>query len=328
MREVEFYHAEKGQLACDLCPHHCKLRDGQVGVCRVRRREGEKLYADNYAEVASVALDPIEKKPLYHFHPGSVILSVGANGCNLQCLFCQNAEISQGQVRTRHLPVEELVAMAGARGSVGVAFTYSEPLMWYEYILDAAPELRRQGFVVVLVTNGYIDEEPLRRLLPHVDAINIDLKSPLDDFYVKMCKARLEPVQNSIRIAHEVGVHLEIAHLVVTGWNDREESLQATAQWIASVDPEIPLHISRYFPHYRYDKPPASEAFLRRAYELASRELNYVYLGNIAVPGSSDTVCPQCGALLVERQGYDIRLVGLEGDSCSRCGLKISIVAK
>jgi pyruvate formate lyase activating enzyme len=215
--------------------------------------------------------------------------------------------------------------MAGTHGSIGVAFTYSEPLMWYEYILDAAPELRRKGYRVVLVTNGYIDEEPLRRLLPHVDAMNIDLKSPLDEFYVKMCKARLEPVQNTIRLAHEAGVHLEIAHLVVTGWNDREESIQATAEWIASVDPEIPLHISRYFPHYRYDKPPASEAFLRHAYELASRELNYVYLGNIAVPGSSDTVCPQCGALLVERQGYKIRLAGLEKGVCSRCGKAIPL---
>jgi pyruvate formate lyase activating enzyme len=325
MREVEFYHAEKSKLTCDLCPHHCQLREGQTGVCQVRRRVGEKLYADNYAEAASLAIDPIEKKPLYHFHPGSVILSVGANGCNLQCLFCQNAEISQGQVRTRHLPVEELVAMAGTRGSIGVAFTYSEPLMWYEYILDAAPELRRKGYVVVLVTNGYIDEEPLRRLLPHVDAMNIDLKSPLDEFYVKLCKARIKPVQNTIRIAREAGIHLEIAHLVVTGWNDREDSIQATAQWIASVSPEIPLHISRYFPHYRYDKPPVSEAFLRRAYELTSRELNYVYLGNIAVPGSSDTVCPECGALLVERQGYNIRLVGLKNGLCSRCGKAIPL---
>ena len=323
MREVEFYHTEKGKLACDLCPHHCKLGDGQAGVCRVRQRIGQKLYATNYAEAASLALDPIEKKPLYHFHPGSVILSVGANGCNLRCLFCQNAEISQGEVPTRHLPVEKLVSLAGRRGSIGVAFTYSEPLMWYEYILDVAPELRRNGYVVVLVTNGFIDEEPLMKLLPFVDAMNIDLKSPRDEFYVKMCKARLEPVQNTIRIAHEAGVHIEIAHLVVTGWNDREDSITATARWIASVNPEIPLHISRYFPHYRCEAPPTSEAFLRRAWDLASKELNYVYLGNIAMPGSSDTICPQCGAVLVERRGYRTVIVSLEGNVCAKCGQKI-----
>jgi pyruvate formate lyase activating enzyme len=325
MREVEFYHAEKGKLACDLCPQHCKLRDGQSGVCRVRQRVGKKLVAANYAEVASMALDPIEKKPLYHFHPGSVILSVGANGCNLRCLFCQNAEISQGQVPTRHLPVGELVKMAGTQGSIGVAFTYSEPLMWYEYILDTAPELRRNGHAVVLVTNGYIEEEPLLRLLPHVDAMNVDLKSPKDEFYVKMCKARLEPVQRSIRLAWKAGVHVEIAHLVVTGWNDNEASVQATAQWIASVNPDLPLHLSRYFPHYRSEAPSTSESFLRRAWDIASRELNYVYLGNIAVPGSSDTICPECGTILVERASYRTRIVGLEGDLCSRCGRKIPI---
>lgn len=325
MREVEFYSAQNDKLACRLCPHHCKLRDGQAGVCRVRRRAGDKLYADNYAEAASIALDPIEKKPLYHFHPGSVILSVGANGCNLRCLFCQNSEISQGRVPTRHLPVDELVDLAGTRGSIGVAFTYSEPLMWYEYILDAAPKLRRHDYAVVLVTNGFIDEEPLRRLLPYVDAMNVDLKSPLDEFYVKMCKARLDPVQNTIRIAHAAGVHVEIAHLVVTGWNDRDESIVATARWVASVDRDIPLHLSRYFPHYRYDAPPTSAAFLQHAWDLALKELNYVYLGNIAVSGSSDTVCPECGALLVEREGYRTRVTGLSGDRCSKCGRKIPI---
>ncbi len=319
-RQVEYYHAEDGRLICDTCPHHCDIREGQVGICRQRRRVGERLIALNYAEVASIALDPIEKKPLYHFRPGSAILSVGANGCNLQCLFCQNCEISQGDVPTRHLPVDELVEMAGQRGSIGVAFTYSEPLMWYEYVLDCARRLRERGLAVVLVTNGFIEEEPLLRLLPFVDAMNIDLKSPRDEFYVRLCKAHLEPVQRTIRLSHAAGVHIEIAHLVVTGWNDREDSVLDLARWIATVDPEIPLHISRYFPHYKYFEPPTSETFLRRALEIACEELKFVYAGNISIDAGADTRCPDCGALIVERNGYSTRVVGLKKNLCSHCG--------
>ncbi len=320
LREVAFCHAENGKLVCTLCPHGCKLKEGQVGVCRVRQRLGDKLIATNYAEVASLAVDPIEKKPLYHFHPGSVILSLGANGCNLQCLFCQNSDISQGEVPTRHLPVNELAKLARTHGSIGVAFTYSEPLMWYEYVLEAAPVLQKQGAVVVLVSNGYLNEEPLRRLLPYVDAMNIDLKSSTEEFYRKVCKARLEPVQRSIRLANEAGVHVEITHLTVTGWNDREEAIAAVANWIAAINPEMPLHLSRYFPHYRYHERPTSAAFLTQALKIARRELKFVYLGNIAGEESSHTLCPDCGTLLVERFGYQTRLVELREGKCGQCG--------
>ncbi|RJP80192.1 MAG: AmmeMemoRadiSam system radical SAM enzyme [Candidatus Zixiibacteriota bacterium] len=324
MHQAEYYHLESSRLVCDLCPHGCKLREGQAGVCRVRRRQGNRLEVDNYAQVASLALDPIEKKPLYHFRPGSLILSAGANGCNLKCAFCQNAEISQGSVPTRHLPVEALVEAAGTRGSIGVAFTYSEPLMWYEYILEAAAELKRRDYAVVLVTNGYLSEAPFRRLLPLVDALNVDLKSPSRDFYRKLCKADLEPVQRNIRLAHEAGVHVEIAHLVVTGWNDNDESIQRTAAWIASVSDEIPLHLSRYFPHYRYAEPPTSEAFLFHALDLARRELKFAYLGNIA-GGGSDTLCPDCGAIVIERRAYRTRVLNLRDGACARCGRSLPV---
>ena len=323
MRQVEYYHSEDGQLVCDICPHHCQVTEEKVGICRQRRRVGEKLIAVNYAEAASIALDPIEKKPLYHFRPGSAILSVGANGCNLQCQFCQNCEISQGDVPTQHLPVDQLVRIAGQRGSIGVAFTYSEPLMWYEYVLDAATELKKRGLAVVLVTNGFIEEAPLRRLLPLLDAMNVDLKSPGDEFYRKLCKAHIEPVHRTIRLTHEAGVHLEIAHLVVTGWNDRDESILEVARWIAAVDPEIPLHISRYFPHYKYSEPPTSESFLGRALEIARKELKFVYLGNVPADGGADTVCPDCGELIVQRIGYRVKLLGLKGGACSQCGRKL-----
>jgi pyruvate formate lyase activating enzyme len=323
MQEVEFYHRENGKLVCDLCPHHCKLKADQKGVCRYRKRAGDKIIVTNYAQAASLAVDPIEKKPLYHFKPGSMILSVGANGCNLKCLFCQNCELSQGDVPSQHLPVGDLVGMAGARGSIGVAFTYSEPLMWYEYVLAAARKLRKAGYVTALVTNGFIEEEPLDRLLPYIDAMNIDLKSLNDEFYRRICKGKLEPVQRTIRQAFQAGVHVEITHLVVTGWNDNEEALNALVSWVASVSDEIPLHLSRYFPRHRYSEPPTSETFLRNALRLARQELKFVYLGNIAGGDGSDTSCPQCGSLVVKRHGYTTSVTGLDGSTCSSCHLDL-----
>ncbi|TKJ40616.1 AmmeMemoRadiSam system radical SAM enzyme [candidate division LCP-89 bacterium B3_LCP] len=320
MKEVAFYHKEDDNLICDVCPQHCRIEEGQPGICRGRQRYGDKLIAVNYAQAASLAVDPIEKKPLYHFMPGSVILSVGANGCNLQCLFCQNSDISQGKVPTSNLPVAELVNLAKDRGSVGVAFTYSEPLIWYEYVLDASRELHNSGSVSVLVTNGFIEEKPLKQLLPHIDAMNIDLKSIDDDFYKRLCKARLEPVQRTIRQAFEAGVHVEITHLVVTGWNDNADNISRLVSWIASVDPDIPLHLSRYFPRYHFDKPFTSEKFLSEALSTARKELNYVYLGNIAGGDGSHTTCPQCHALVVERLGYATNVQGLDGSKCSECG--------
>lgn len=323
MKEVLFSHKSDGLIVCDLCPHHCKLKDKQSGICRVRKRVGAKLIATNYAEVASLAVDPVEKKPLYHFHPGSAILSIGANGCNLKCQFCQNSEISQGNVPSRPFPIEELVRIAGSRGSIGVAFTYSEPLMWYEYVLEASVALRKANYVNVLVTNGYIEEEPLKRLLPTIDAMNIDLKSLNEEFYGRICKAKLKPVQRSIRQVYEAGVHLEITHLIVTGWNDNESSIRTLVSWIAGLNDEIPLHLSRYFPHYRYSESPTSESFLGRALQIAREELKFVYAGNILLANGSDTLCPQCGSLVIERQGYTTRIIGLKDNQCARCGREL-----
>jgi pyruvate formate lyase activating enzyme len=323
MKEVEFFHAEKSKIVCDLCPHHCKLKEDQKGICRFRRRIADKIVALNYAQAASMALDPIEKKPLYHFQPGSVILSVGANGCNLKCDFCQNCEISQGDVPTRFLAVEELVKVAGAQGSIGVAFTYSEPLMWYEYVLDASKELKKAGYVSVLVTNGFIEEEPLQKLLPFVDAMNIDLKSLDEEFYKRVCKAKLESVQRTIRQSIAAGVHVELTHLLVTSWNDREEPLTKLVKWIAEVDPELPLHLSRYFPHYNYHEPATSESFMRTALQIARQELKFVYLGNIAEEDGANTYCPDCGTLIVERWGYRTSVVKLQDNACANCGRKL-----
>ena len=272
--------------ACNLCPHHCALAEGQVGFCHTRRNEGGQIKSLNYGRVTSLAIDPIEKKPLYHFYPGSVILSLGSFGCNMACPFCQNYTISQGgkqEVRWQISP-EQLVELAQEtsqqHGSIGVAFTYNEPLLSYEYLRDTLPLLRQAGQKAVLVTNGQIEEEPLKELLPYVDAMNIDLKTFVDKTYAKL-GGSLQAAQRTIQMAAEAGVHVEVTTLVVPGISDDINEFCAEVDWLASVNREIPLHLSRYFPRYQYK---ASVTQLDKLYELqkiAQKRMKYVYLGNV-----------------------------------------------
>ena len=272
--------------ACNLCPHHCALAEGQVGFCHTRRNEGGQINSLNYGRVTSLAIDPIEKKPLYHFYPGSVILSLGSFGCNMACPFCQNHTISQGgeqEVRWQISP-EQLVELAQEtsqqHGSIGVAFTYNEPLLSYEYLRDTLPLLRQAGQKAVLVTNGQIEEEPLRELLPYVDAMNIDLKTFADKTYAKL-GGSLRAAQRTIQMAAEAGVHVEVTTLVVPGISDDINEFCAEVDWLAGVNREIPLHLSRYFPRYQYK---ASATQLDKLYELqriAQKRMKYVYLGNV-----------------------------------------------
>ena len=272
--------------ACNLCPHHCALAEGQVGFCHTRRNEGGQIKSLNYGRVTSLAIDPIEKKPLYHFYPGSVILSLGSFGCNMACPFCQNYTISQGgeqEVRWQISP-EQLVELAQEtsqqHGSIGVAFTYNEPLLSYEYLRDTLPLLRQAGQKAVLVTNGQIEEEPLRELLPYVDAMNIDLKTFSEKTYAKL-GGSLQAAQRTIQMAAEAGVHVEVTTLVVPGISDDINEFCAEVDWLAGVSREIPLHLSRYFPRYQYK---ASATQLDKLYELqriAQKRMKYVYLGNV-----------------------------------------------
>ncbi|MGQ9779213.1 MAG: AmmeMemoRadiSam system radical SAM enzyme, partial [Bacillota bacterium] len=245
-------------MRCLLCPHGCRLQDGREGVCRVRRREGEKLFALNYGRVTALALDPIEKKPLYHFYPGSAILSAGTFGCNFACGFCQNWRISQEEAPSEFIPPARLVAMAErerAAGNIGLAYTYSEPSVWWEYVLDAAVLAKERGLVNVLVTNGFLNPGPLRELLPYLDGVNMDIKGS-EEFYRRVCRGRLTPVKAFAEAVLAAGVHLELTNLIIPGYNDTEEDLQALIDWVAGLDPEIPLHFSRYFPQYRFTAPP------------------------------------------------------------------------
>ena len=273
-------------LTCQLCPHHCKLAEGQVGYCRIRRNDGGVVRSLSYGQVTSLALDPIEKKPLYHFYPGTVILSVGSFGCNMRCPFCQNYSISQddgGEVQG-YLAPEKLAELAveaqKQHGSIGVAFTYNEPLLSFEYLLDVAPLLRAAGQKVVLVSNGQIEAGPLRKLLPLLDAANIDLKAFNAATYQWM-GGSLEAAQRTIRMMAEAGVHVEVTTLVIPGKNDGMEEFRAETEWLAGISPEIPLHLSRYFPRYQCAIEMTPLATLQQLQKVTQERLQYVYLGNV-----------------------------------------------
>ena len=288
MNEAQFYcKVENNTVACGLCPHNCAINEGKTGICGVRRNDGGKLYAAGYGLVSSIALDPIEKKPLYLFHPGRKVLSIGGFGCNLSCPICQNCEISI-EYRERLENVERVSAeqIAGLAkkyvpdGNTGVAYTYNEPLIGYEFVYDCARFVHETGLKNVLVTNGYISNEPLEQLLPYIDAMNIDLKGFTEGFYKKL-GGRLEPVRETVKTAHK-RCHIEITNLIIPGENDSEEELEALAGWLASLDPGIPLHLTRFFPHYKYgSKVPTSRETIYRLCDIAKKHLNNVFAGNV-----------------------------------------------
>ncbi|MGI6129370.1 MAG: AmmeMemoRadiSam system radical SAM enzyme [bacterium] len=271
------------KVKCHLCPHDCLISPGHAGICRMRVNKEGTLYAANYARVSSIALDPIEKKPLYHFHPGKDILSLGTVGCNLKCSFCQNYSISQEDAPTRELPPEQAVRLAKEQGPdcIGLAYTYSEPLMWYEYVLDTATLAKRAGLQNVLVTNGYIRLDPLKELLPVIHALNIDVKSFSDDFYQQLCRGRLDPVLKTVEAAVLAGCHVELTTLIIPGHNDSPTEIKSLSSFIADISPTIPLHLSRYFPQYKLNLPPTPLVTLEQAQIISREKLNYVYIGNV-----------------------------------------------
>jgi len=319
---------EDGKIQCLLCPVGCVIADGKMGVCLGRKNEGGTLYATNYGRLVSLAIDPIEKKPLYHFHPGTQILSTGPNGCNMSCQCCQNWTISQEESPTEFVTPEELVEVALKENSVGIAYTYTEPLIWYEYILDTAGIAKEKNLANVLVTNGYIHEEPLKQLLPHIDAMNIDLKSMDEDFYKKICKAKLPPVLRTIELSYHHKVHVEITNLLIPTLNDSDEQIQKLVDLVANLSDRIPLHFSRYFPAYKMDIPGTPLETLQRAFLLGKRKLKYVYVGNAYIPNTSNTYCAECNELLIRRDGYYTSVVGIEDGNCKNCGTAVDIVVK
>lgn len=326
MHKASFWDREADRkIRCRLCPHNCLIQEDQSGVCGMRKNLDGELAALTYGQIAALNVDPIEKKPLYHFHPGGQILSVGTYGCNFSCAFCQNWHLVDNLDKTVEMSPPKLLAKALSSDSLGVAFTYNEPLIWFEYLMDTAPLLKENGLAVVLVTNGFIEQDPLEQLLPYVDAMNIDLKSIHDDYYKRLCKGRLAPVKRTIELAVKT-CHVEITNLLVTQENDSLNDIRKLVEYIASVDPQLPLHFSRYFPNRNLTNPPTPPEVLQSAYEIGREMLHYVYLGNFSSEKWSNTYCPQCNSLLIKRTGYRTEVVGLKGDKCKSCGHQANVI--
>jgi pyruvate formate lyase activating enzyme len=328
MRTAEFFRKlEDGKVQCFLCPHICTLSEGKTGKCGVRRNVNAGLVTEIYGKVSAIHFDPIEKKPLYHFHPGSVILSIGSVGCNLSCRFCQNCDISQADVSRfpwlKDHSADEIVEMAADHaGNIGIAFTYNEPTISYEYIMDIARKAKEKGMKTAMISNGYINPDPLLELIPFMDAFNIDLKAFRDEFYKEQTGASLSPVLDSLKILKKAGKHIEITNLIIPSLNDDPVVFSEMIDWISTeLGAYSVLHLSRYFPHHEFTIDPTPVDTLRDLYAIASTKLPYVYLGNVASNKGQQTRCTECGELLIDRAGYHIEVRSITADTkCNKCG--------
>jgi pyruvate formate lyase activating enzyme len=323
LHEAKYYQAlPNNMVQCFLCPRQCILSEGQRGACRVRQNIEGKLYSLVYGQIASAHLDPIEKKPFFHVLPGSKAYSIATAGCNLQCVFCQNWQLSQvfpEDIQSQYLSPEQVVEQALASGAQSIAYTYSEPVIFIEYVIDIAKIARQKGLKNVVVSAGYINEEPLRELCQYVDAIKVDLKAFKQDFYDKMTGGQVEPILRNLKIIREEGVWLEIVNLLIPGENDSPEEIKELAQWIKdNLGEEVPLHFTRFYPMYKLQNlPPTPEETLKKARQIAlDVGLKYVYTGNIGDPTTESTYCPASGTLAIQRQGYFVLQNNLQDGHC------------
>ena len=316
-------------VQCELCPKMCLIEPGQSGECRVRINIDGVLRTVVYGFPCSIHIDPIEKKPLFHFLPSTKILSLATVGCNLHCRNCQNWEISQANPedsRAIFCPPEKLVEMTQEYDCPSLAYTYTDPIIFYEYTYDNAKLAKDKGIRSVLVTAGYINAEPWKKLLKYVDAVNIDLKGMSDDFYIRVCSGTLRPVQEALVLAKASGIMVEVTNLIIPTLNDKPEQIRKLTRWVkANLGGETPLHFSRFFPRYKMQHlPPTSLKTLDMAREIAISEgLHYVYIGNIRSYAGQNTYCPGCNALLIERSGYTILQNRLKEGCCPDCGKEI-----
>jgi pyruvate formate lyase activating enzyme len=315
-----FEASENKKIQCNLCPNNCLIAPGKFGVCRVRYNNNGALQLPYYGRLSAVAIDPIEKKPLYHFHPGSSILSIGFVGCSFHCPFCQNYHIAHDtSYPTELVRPQQLIELCEQRGSFGIAYTYSEPIVHLEYILDCAALARKRGLKNVLVSNGYINPEPAEELLELMDAANIDFKSWNPDFYRREIGGKVEEIKRFIG-----RISLEVTTLVIPTKNDSPEEIEAISRFLASLSPEIPYHLSAYYPRYKYSIPPTAPSTLRKLAEVARKHLSFVYLGNVGME-ETNTLCASCGNLLVRRRGYSVSVKGIEDGRCRECGAQSPI---
>ena len=316
---------------CTICPRNCKLKKGQHGFCHVRENYEGNIVLNTYGYNTGLAVDPIEKKPLYHFYPGTKVLSFGTLGCNMGCMFCQNWHISKSKQNSKTLmpnSPKEIVEMAKKYGCKSVAFTYNDPVIFFEYAIDTAKICHENGIKTVAVTAGYINPEPRKEFFQYIDAVNIDLKGFSEKFYTKNCLAHLDPILDTIKyVKNETQTHLELTTLLIEGENDDDETLQEEITWIMeNLGDQTPLHFSAFFPAYKFlNTPPTSKETLFKAYNLARKMgLKYVYLGNILNIETATTICPRCKMAVIKRDGYNVSEINLIEDKCKFCGYKIN----
>ena len=337
MHEAQLYRQggegkEKNEVVCELCAHHCRIKDGHRGLCGVRENRNGVLYSLVYGWLVAEQVDPIEKKPLYHLLPGSLSYSISTVGCNFRCRHCQNFSISQPGLFDAAAPPgilrtpQDVVTSAINNGCQSISYTYVEPTIFFEFAYDCSVLAREQGLKNIFVSNGYMTEQTTRKLAPLLDGINIDIKAFSDDFYRKICGARLSPVLDSVRLMHELGVWVETTTLLIPGLNDSEAELRAIAEFIVSVDPSIPWHVTAFYPTYKMtDRPATSVQSLQRAREIGlAAGLNYVYEGNVPGSGGENSDCPSCQARLISRYGFTIKENRLVDGGCPQCGEPIA----
>jgi len=328
MKEAMFYtKAQEQAVNCHLCNHHCHIKLDKHGICGVRKNQDGTLWSLVYGKVITQHIDPIEKKPLYHFYPGTRSYSIATVGCNFRCTFCQNADISQSPREDRSIygntvAAESIVEQARKTGCASISYTYTEPTIFMEYALDVARLAHGVGIKNIFVSNGYMTEESLEAIAPYLDAANVDLKAFSDHFYAKQCGAHLEPVLKTVARMRELGIWLEVTTLLIPGLNDDPAELTEMVKFLSSLGPETPWHISRFHPAYRLmDRPVTPIRTLQNARDIGLKGgLQYVYLGNVPGDAGENTYCRQCRALLIERYGFTIQNRGLEGGKCATCG--------
>lgn len=336
MHEARFYKsAGDSKVDCFLCNHYCTIADGKRGFCLVRENQGGTLYTLTYGRLIAQHVDPIEKKPLYHWLPGSTAYSIATPGCNFRCDFCQNWRISQTSLDTKfdriaYTEPEEVVREAERAGCDSISYTYTEPTIFMEYALDTAKLALERSIQNCFVTNGFESPEAVEAMEGVIQAANVDLKAFTEEFYKNRTQGRLKPVLETIRNMHEAGIHVEVTTLVVPGQNDSEGELRDIAEFIADVSPDIPWHISRFHPDYKAnDLSPTPVSTLRRALELAGEAgLRYAFVGNVAMQEGQNTECPNCGRVVIRRQGFMGSSIDLDGNACPNCGTELAIVVK
>jgi len=330
MKEALFYSKlDRNKVKCELCPHLCIINEGKTGNCKVRSNIKGNLISENYGKISGYHLDPVEKKPLYHYYPGKSILSIGSVGCNLHCKFCQNHEIAQigvNGISLKELSPDSIVNEAARRqNNIGIAYTYNEPLVFYEFMRDTALLAKQMELKNVMVTNGFFLPEPLERMFHFIDAFSVDLKAFTDNFYNKITFSGLKPVKESLIEIKKAGKHFEITNLIIPGLNDNQEDFISMLEWIQmELGEETILHLSRYFPRYKLTNPPTPEIKIEEFYNIAVKYLKFVYMGNLQSKTGQNTYCPFCKTLIISRNYYQVNIEKMgHGGFCPKCNEKV-----